>query len=353
MERVSSADCSSFERGGILAEKINLRVLMITSEWPTPDKPHLVPFVVRQVEFLRRAGVQLDVFHFRGRKNPVNYLKAWKQVRRKIATGKYDLLHAQWGQSGVLALPKTHPLVVTFRGDDLEGIIGPDGKRMAISPILMKVSKAIARTADEVILVSDSLASRIKGIPYHLIPSGLDLEQFTPRPMAEAREKLGLSLDCHYVLFVSSMNNPRKRFPLAKKAVDLLPRELNTELLVLSHVSHDQIPIYMNAANVLLLTSLHEGSPNVVKEALACNLPVVTTDVGDVKERLAGIPGCVILDNDAPETISNRLELVIRSGNHTDSRSRVINLDEKILTQKVIEVYQLALHNPSTRMGNH
>jgi teichuronic acid biosynthesis glycosyltransferase TuaC len=343
------ADFYNFETDGNMKEKTDLHVLMLTSEWPTPDKPHIVPFIVRQANFLRKAGIQLDVFHFRGRKNPLNYLTAWIQVRKKIANGGYDLVHAQWGQSGILALPKKVPLVVTFRGDDLEGVIGPDGKRLPISPVLMNLSTFVAHTADEVILVSDSLARRINGIPYHMIPSGLDLDQFFPSSQWEARKKLGLSADCHYILFVSSLNNPRKRYPLAKQAVDLLPPQMNCELLVLSNVSHEMIPTYMNAADVLLLTSLHEGSPNVVKEALACNLPVVTTAVGDVKERLAGISGCVILENDSPETIARQLESVIKTRNRPDSRSKILGLDERTLTQKVIDVYRLAISTKKSR----
>jgi teichuronic acid biosynthesis glycosyltransferase TuaC len=320
-----------------------MKVLMLTSEWPTPERPFLVPFIVRQVEFLRRAGIKLDLFTFRGKKNPLIYFSTWTQVQKKIAQDQYDLVHAQWGQSGLLALPKKIPLVVTFRGDDLEGVIGPDGKRMPISPVLMNISRFVAHAADQVILVSESLSKRIEGIPYHLIPSGIDLEQFNQQPKAEARQKLGLSPDCKYVLFVSSMNNPRKRYPLARQAVELLPKGLNAELLVASTISHSMIPTYMNAADVLLLTSLHEGSPNVVKEALACNLPVVSTDVGDVRERLFGIPNCYVLPDDQPETISKTLEKAIDFAEPINSRSSILDLDEKILTQKVIDVYRLAL----------
>src|SRR5687768_6652473 len=104
-----------------------MRVLMITGEWVTPDLPQAVPFLVRQVDYLRKAGVHIDVFHFRGAGNPLNYLRAWRRVRKLVAGSAYDLIHAQWGQSGLLALPKKLPLVVTFRGSDLEGLVGRKG----------------------------------------------------------------------------------------------------------------------------------------------------------------------------------------------------------------------------------
>jgi len=131
-----------------------LRVLMITSEWPAPEKPHQVPFIVQQAEFLRQAGVDLHVFPFRGGKRLDRYASAWLQAQRIISNGKFDLIHAQWGQSGLLALPKRIPLVVTFRGDDLEGIIGENGKPTRQGNILKNVSRLVARTADQIMLVS-------------------------------------------------------------------------------------------------------------------------------------------------------------------------------------------------------
>lgn len=99
-----------------------IRVLTITSEWPTPAHPDAVPFIVRQVEFVRRAGIEVDVFAFHGGRKPSNYFRAWRRLRPLLRDGRYDLIHAQFGQSGLLPWPKRHPLVVTFRGCDLLGV---------------------------------------------------------------------------------------------------------------------------------------------------------------------------------------------------------------------------------------
>ena len=322
---------------------VPIRVFMITSEWPTPENPTLVPFIVRQVKFLRKAGIDVHLFPFRGGKDPKNYLKYWREVRGEISRGNFDIIHTQWGQSGLLALPKQLPLVVTFRGDDLEGIIGPNGKKTAYGYVLQTLSRFVARAADQVILVSESLSHALPKRNYHVIPSGLDLELFCPTAQDVARRKLGLLNNRRYVLFAGSASNPRKRYALAQQAVNLLKSELDVDILTASGIPHEQVPDYMNASDVMLLVSLHEGSPNVVKEALACNLPVVSTDVGDVRQRLSNIAGCMILENDQPEDIARALREVLLRNERVVSRPSVLDLDENVLTQKVIDVYRQAL----------
>jgi glycosyltransferase involved in cell wall biosynthesis len=323
--------------------KNDLRVLMITSEWPTPEKPWQVPFIVRQVEYLRRAGLTVDVHPFRGGKNPLNYFKAWIKAQRAIRGGKYDLIHAQWGQSGLMALPKRQPLVVTFRGDDLEGLTDENGDLTPLGRVLRRISRMVAAQANEVILVSGHMARFIDRRTYHVIPSGLDLEVFCPAPQGEARRRLGLKPGTKYVLFAGSVSNPRKRHALAREAVELLSQEMDVELLTVTSVSHDQIPDFMNASDALLLLSQHEGSPNVVKEALACNLPVISTDVGDVRERIGSFAGCVILNDLRPEQVAAEIRRILQRGERLNSRSTVLDLDENVITGKVIEVYHKAV----------
>jgi glycosyltransferase involved in cell wall biosynthesis len=320
-----------------------LHVLMITSEWPTPNKPFDVPFITRQVEYLRKAGVDLTVFPFRGGKSISRYAKAWKEAQSILQQGKFDLVHAQWGQSGLLALPKKIPLVVTFRGDDLEGIIGPSGRQTLQGKILRLLSRWVARKADQVIVVSESLGRQVAFRPYAVIPSGLNLNLFCPIPKEEARRLLRIPDNRYYVLFAGAVNNPRKQFDLAKKAVKSLRPELDVEILVANQVAHDQIPLYMNAADTLLLVSRHEGSPNVVKEALACNLPIVSTDVGDVKQRIGSISGCLVLQKDDLDSVKNALRQVLLQGKRIQGREQVIDLDETVLTQKLIHIYDQAL----------
>ena len=145
------------------------------------------------------------------------------------------------------------------------------------------------------------------------------------------------------VLFVANPSNPIKRFKLAQKAVACLNASLNAQLIVASGVPHEAMPLYMNACDVLLLTSVHEGSPTVVKEALACNLPVVSIEVGDVRQRISAVDGCVVCADDQPETIAAGLAQVLSSAQQIDGRSTVLDLDEKTIAKKVISVYQQSL----------
>ncbi len=303
------------------------------------------PFVVRQVEFLRRAGIEVEVFGFRGAKNPVNYLRAWQRVQRCLTRKRYDLIHAQWGQSALLALPKRLPLVITFRGNDLEGIVGRHGRYTALGGIQAALSKRMVRYADEVIVVSESLARRLPpDRAYEVIPSGLDLELFRPLPQPEARERLGLPPEKRLVLFaVRSVEDRRKRYPLAQDVVTRLQREFDVELVVASGVDHATMPYYMNACDALILTSVHEGSPNVVKEALACDLAVVSVDVGDVRERIGGIEGCAVCKDDTPETLAAALAGVLRERRRVAGRRAVRDLDEQLIAQRVAAIYDRAL----------
>ena len=133
------------------------RVLMLTSEWPTPQQPHHAPYLVQQVTFLRRAGIEVDVFPFRGARNPINYLKAWLRLRHELKNKRYQLLHAQFGQSALLVWPRRIPLVVTFHGCDLQGVRHPNGRMSASGWLLQRLCRSVARRADAVIVVSDRM----------------------------------------------------------------------------------------------------------------------------------------------------------------------------------------------------
>ena len=332
-----------------------IRVLMITSEYPSPERPAAVPFIVRQEQYLRKKGIDVDLFAFSGKKRFFNYAKAWLDLRRFTRGKRYDLVHAQWGHSAALALPKRLPWVITFRGNDLEGIVGTGGRYTLKGRVLTTVARTMAAKADERIVVSESLGRRLGKLPFTVIPSGLDLETFRPLPQTECRKLLGLPAEKSLVLFAAStIENQRKRYGLAQEAVNLLKNKRDTELVVANKVEHKQIPVYMAACDALLLTSKHEGSPNVVKEALACNLPVVSVDVGDVRSRIEPIAGCALCTDDSPQAIADALDLVLRVPKRIDGRPHVRDLDENSIAEQVIGVYRRALANysPESKLIN-
>ena len=325
-----------------------LRVLTVTNTWPTPGRPRTTVFIKRQVEFLRAAGVAVDVFYFDGERRPLRYVRAWLRLHVQLTRRPYDLVHAQFGQNGLIALPKRLPLVVTFRGSDLLGIIGPNGRNTWAGRLLQWISRRVARRADAVVVVAEPMKGQLPhGIEADVIPSGLDFDLLRRHPREEARRRLGLPLDRRLVLFAANPEVPRKRHGLAREAVALLNRSLPAELVVAWGVPHADMPFYMSACDALVLTSVHEGSPNVVKEALACDLPVVSVSVGDVPERLRGIEGCELCADERPETIAAALERVLRRGGRIAGRATVQHLDERLLAQRMIRIYRRAVGLPA------
>jgi teichuronic acid biosynthesis glycosyltransferase TuaC len=322
-----------------------MRVLVVTSEWPTPEHPELVPFIVRRVEALREAGIDVDVFSFKGARNPARYADAYRRVQAILRRQPYDVIHAEFGQSGLLVvLPKRRPLVVTFHGSDLQGIVRPDGTYDRPKSIISRnACRLVSLRADETILSSSHLAKYLPRKRFHVIPCGVDLDVFKPLDRDEARETLGICKDSRIILFAANPQRSVKRYWVAEQAVRLLDRSQRTELLVAGKVSHHQMPLYINAADVIILTSKHEGSPTIIKEALACNVPIVSVDVGDVRQQLAGVSGCVVCNSDDPAQIAVGLDTVLRAGARTNGRTVAESLDEKLLVRKVIKLYERVL----------
>ena len=262
-----------------------MKVLMLTTGWPNPKNPNSSPFIYRQYQFLKKHGIEVDVFHLQSNHNPINYLIGWLKVRKLIWKNTYNIVHAQWGHSATLAVPTKLPLVITFRGMDLEGIINKNGDYSIYGKLLVFVSKLASRFADEIVVVSKNLGDKLSNKNYTILPSGIDLDLFKPQDKFECRKKLGLPTNKKLILFTAAPDHPRKRFELAKQSVNLLKNKIDCELIICANQNHENVVSFMNAADCLILTSAAEGSPNVVKEALACNLSIVSTQVGDVKER--------------------------------------------------------------------
>jgi glycosyltransferase involved in cell wall biosynthesis len=318
---------------------------MVTVEWPSEAFPSRVPFLVRQVELLRQRGIEVDIFHFTGNKNPLNYLLAVFRVRKYLKNNNVDFVHAQWGQSAVPVFFAPHPLVITFRGSDLHGIVNPDGSYACKSYLLQGISRMVARKAKKVILVGEAMKNLLPTSvldKVEVIPSGINLNLFRPMQAMECRRKLGLVPNRKIVLFGANPERPEKRYYLAEQAVQRLRQKQDVDLMALKNVKPADVPYYINAADVVVLTSTHEGSPNIVKEALACDRPVVSVDVGDVKERIAGLQGCYVTD-DNPEAIAAGLLMALSVERPRDLRSSVLNLDENLITDRIIQVYRKVL----------
>lgn len=321
-----------------------MRILFVTSQWPTESKPYYAPFVRTRVENLRKAGAEVDVFHYKGFWNPANYLGAMISLRRQLKGQNYHLVSAHFGQCGLVAVSQNRlPVVVSFGGSDLIGWVDAKGREPLASKLLRSISRFAAARAAQVIIPGEHMASYLPRIDYFVIPSGLDLDLFRPMDQQECRQRLGLPLDKRLVLFAADPRRVIKRFDLAQKAVEIAGNQLPSELIVAATAPHAMMPIYMNACDALLLTSQHEGSPNVVKEALACNLPVVSVDVGDVRARLGTASNCWVCETDDPEEIARALVWILEQEKDPGLRDLVLELNSQNIATKELEVYQKAI----------
>lgn len=259
-----------------------------------------------------------------------------------MASESFDLIHAHFGQAGFLACLATRiPVVVTFHGSDVFGVGRGRGKSLA-SALLRSVSQIARYLASSVIAVSPLVKEGLGEKDAHVIPMGINRDLFRPLARSDARRQLGWPLDERTVLFVGGANDRVKRFWLAQEAVSHLASTASfpVALRVCDRVPPDTMPLFLNAADVLVITSVHEGSPVRLREALACGLPVVSVDVGDARTRLAGITGCIVTASDSAESIASALISVLREGKRVDGALSLSGLDDRTIAQKLIGVYE-------------
>jgi len=324
-----------------------MRILIMTSGWPSEKRPCDGVFVFRQVEALRRLNLDVNILDFRGRCNPITYFNVYVRMRHALRKCRYDLIHAHYGQAGFLAvLQRKVPVVVTLHGTELFDL----GRKNILSKIkgylFNFISWIAVRNAKQVIVVSERMADVLTWQRSHVVPMSIDLSLFSPMSKEGARKSLYWPPGERVVLFVADPDNPIKRYGLAWEAVALAARTVqNVKLRVCWNKPQDQVPVYMNASDVLLVTSSHEGGPLIVPEALACGLPVVSVDAGHVRQWIDSVEGCVLCENDRSETIAAGLIQVFERGRRVDRRATMLSLNERDIAKMVVNVYKLALKN--------
>jgi glycosyltransferase involved in cell wall biosynthesis len=304
-------------------------------------------FVEQQVLGLKRVSLDVDVLFVNRREKGVStYLTMGADLRKRIEQFQPDVVHVMYG--GVLAervtsIVKDRPLVVSFCGSDLLGehLSGP--LRRVISEYGVLASHFAAKRAHGIIVKSQNLEGAlpltVNRSKVRIIPNGINLDRFRPLHIVDCRDKLRWSPDKFHVLFPANSGDPCKRPDLAQASIDLANQlGLNAEMHYLRGVPHEEVPIWLNASDVVLLTSFHEGSPNVIKEALACNVPVVSVDVGDVRERISGIQGCYIALPE-PVDLSAKLRSVGSSGGRIPGREKIKELSLEEISLKLKHFY--------------
>ena len=317
-----------------------MKILVLASD----KRGHFAPFIEEQIAALQACGVQIIRYGVTGH-GILGYLRELPALRRLIRAERPDIIHAHYGLCGLLAnLQRLVPVVTTYHGSDIN------------VPALLRLSKIAMRLSAFNIFVSKRnisialspnrlIASRLQN-RYALLPCGVNLtdDQLTSR--AEARQALGIADDAKLVLFAGAFDNAVKDAPLAQEAVsfasNLSPFASNLILQELHGFSRAEVNLWMCAANCLLLTSKTEGSPQVIKEAMACGCPIVSVDVGDVAERTSGVEGCYVVPSRDPKDIAQALLQAIAFTGKTNGRERLIEmgLSNEQVAEQLIEIYK-------------
>lgn len=301
-----------------------MKVLIVANH----NKGYFVPFIIEQVDALKRLGVEVDYYGVHG-KGIRGYLSNRSSLMARIREYRPDLIHAHYGLSGLLAnLQRVVPVVTTYHGSDIhEG-----GKNLFFSRLSIWLSSYN-------IFVTEYLQKQagFNTGKQCVVPCGIDTIAIHPMDRIEARRQLGWELDAKYVLFAGAFDNEVKNSLLAKTAIAHIP---DARLMEMRGFSREQVNWAMNAANCLLMTSHREGSPQVVKEALTCGTPIVSVDVGDVKDVTSGVEGCYITTYDAND-LAEGLKKAIAFQGKTKGPQRIADrgLSNDQIANHILEIY--------------
>jgi len=324
-----------------------VRVLFVTAMWPNEERPWHGTFVKSQAESLERQGVDVDVLTIRGYAGRTAYARAAASLAALNARPSHDLVHAHYGHAGVAARALLRrPLVVSYCGDDLLGTRTRDGDLTARSRLEAAVFSRLAHVAAATITKSAEMAAALPEnvrARNHVIPNGVDLERFKPVPRDMARERLGWSREGRVLLFLANPDVATKNYSLAAAvAARVAVRHPDVELRVGWGHPPEDVPLLLSASNVLLFTSQSEGSPNVVKEAMAAELPVVSTQVGDVEERVRGVAGCFVRPP-AVEELAGAVLSALEYDRAPEARAAVAALSIDAVATRIRGVYTAVL----------
>lgn len=302
-----------------------MKVLFVYKGMP-PDNSN--PIKDAQAESLVKHGVEVIMFPLLKR-GFNGYLKEHFRLKKFLRANPVDIIHAHYSYKGIIAGSG-------IKGNTICSLMGSDVHDQNF--FILWITKYYYRNVWKATIVKSERMLRYFPKAY-LIPNGVDFNNFFPYDKDQALKESGLSKEKFNILFVTT--NPEekvKNLALARKAVKLTNNE-KIALNVISSVKHKELNKFYNAADMLLLTSISEGSPNVVKEAMACNCPVVATDVGDVRKVIGDTEGCYVVSNDAVE-IADKIIEVMNAAKRTKGRSKIEYLNSDVIAQKLIDLYK-------------
>jgi glycosyltransferase involved in cell wall biosynthesis len=313
-----------------------VRVLVVTNFEPDDSAPQRGRWVRDQVDEVRRRGIDVDVFSFPPGSR--EYIPATRRLRSLLRRQRFDLVHAHYGLAGWCAqLAGARPLIVTFHGTDVR------------HPVVGPLSHRLAWRVDLVAAVSRALFEEEDGRPglpavpgSAVLPCGPDLSRFGPSPRADARASLGLDPAGRYLFFPANPNRPEKRHDRAAA----LAAACGVELLSGGSIEPEQMPLWLNAANAVLVTSDYEGFGMAAVEALACEVPVLSTPVGVAPFALGGVDGCLCAPFDPAVWSAAARPHLASPDPRVAGKARANSLSAARMAERAIEAYRDIARTP-------
>ncbi len=310
-----------------------MRVLVVTNFMPDAAAPQRGRWVRDQVDEVRRRGVEVDLFEFaRGRDE---YLPATRRLHSLLRRERFDLVHAHYGLAGWVArLAGAKPLIVTFHGTDVRHhLVGHLSRRLAWRlDLVAGVSRALFEDEDG--------RPGLPAVPGSaVLPCGPDLRRFEPIPRQRARRELGLDPESGYLFFPANPSRPEKRHDRAAEVA----AACGVDLLTGGSIEPEEMPLWLNAANAVLVTSDYEGFGMAAVEALACEVPVLSTDVGIAPYALGGIDGCLCAPFEAGAWAAVARRHLQAPDPRVAGAARAATLSAAGMAERVIEAYEAVL----------
>jgi len=291
----------------------------------------IVPFIKRQGESIRNEGVDLEFYLIKG-KGIIGYLKNIRPLSDHINNNNYDIIHAHYGMIGLVCGLTFcgKPIILSVMGSDAYGSFNIQGKRIFSSYFVMIITQIALLFSSYIIVKSKNI---FKVIPYkkktEIIPNGVDFKIFKPN---------SVDLVPNQIFYLANSKDPRKNFKLLEEAIFWV-KDRNINLLNPYPIEPDSLPKYLNNSSLFVLTSYNEGSPNVIKEAMACNIPIVSTDVGDVRDVIGKTKGCYITSFN-PKDVADKIKKAMVFGKRTTGREDIAYLEESIIAKRIINIYE-------------
>ncbi len=311
--------------------KLGMRVLALTNMYPTPKAPSLGTFVELEVKSLEQEGIEVDVLFINGVRNQLSYLWAFPRFWARLLTRKYDLIHAHYVFTGLVARAQFgYPVVLTHHGAEV------------FQTWQAPLSRAMNRVVDRIIVRTAEMKEKMGWADAYIVPAGVDFDMFKPMSKQLLRKELGLPLTKKLVLYAGEYWRPEKRYDIVQQAFPLLKQEVpDAELVLVTKQPLSTVPKYMNACDAIVLVSDAEGSPNVIKEAMACNLPIVSVPAGDVQSIIGDTSGCYFCSQE-PADVAEKLRLALSFGKRTNGRDRLNQLALSLpeIARKIISIYE-------------